>query len=225
MTSQKTILQRQHRASGTQAERRSGERSIDTSKQVSTSADKARLAAIVESSNDAIISYTQKGIIYSWNRGAERLYGYSAAEAIGKSMTMLIPSHQAGEEAKILQKVRRGEGVDHYETQRLAKDGRLVDIALTVSPIKDEHEALVGVSAVGHDIADRKRAECERGRLVRQLSERVKELTVMYSVAHLTQMEEKSTLALMEEITSLLPPAWQFPEIAAARVQLGVVEF
>lgn len=225
MTSQKTILPRRHRASGTQAGRRSGGRSIDTSKQVSTSADKARLAAIVESSNDAIISYTQKGIIDSWNRGAERLYGYSAAEAIGKSMTMLIPSHQAGEEAKILQKVRRGEGVDHYETQRLAKDGRLVDIALTVSPIKDEHEALVGVSAVGHDIADRKRAECERGRLVRQLSERVKELTVMYSVAHLAQMEEKSTLALMEEITSLLPPAWQFPEIAAARVQLGEVEF
>ncbi|MBE0543084.1 MAG: PAS domain S-box protein [Verrucomicrobia bacterium] len=225
MTSLQTVLQRRHRASGTQAGRRSGGRSIDTSKQVSSSADKARLAAIVESSNDAIISYTQKGIIDSWNQGAERLYGYSAAEAIGKSISMLIPSHQAGEEAKIFQKVRRGEGVDHYETQRLAKDGRLVDIALTVSPIKDAHGALVGVSAVGHDIADRKRAESERGRLVRQLSERVKELTVMYSVAHLAQMEEKSTLTLMEEITSLLPPAWQYPEIAAARVQLGEVEF
>ncbi len=225
MTSQKTILKRRRRASGTQAGRRSGERSIDTPKQISSSADKSRLAAIVESSNDAIISYTQKGIINSWNRGAERLYGYSAAEAIGKSVTMLIPSHQAGEEAKILQKVRRGEGVDHYETQRLAKDGRLVDIALTVSPIKDAHGAFVGVSAVGHDIAERKRAECERGRLVRQLSERVKELTVMYSVAHLAQMEEKSTLALMEEIASLLPPAWHYPEIAAARVQLGEVEF
>lgn len=225
MTSQKTVSQRRHRASGTQAGRRSGGRSIDTSKHISSSADKSRLAAIVESSNDAIISYTQKGIIDSWNQGAERLYGYSAAEAIGKSVTMLIPSHQAGEETKIFQKVRRGEGVDHYETQRLAKDGRLVDIALTVSPIKDAHGALVGVSAVGHDIADRKRAESERGRLVRQLSERVKELTVMYRVAHLAQMEEKSTLALLEEITSILPPAWQYPEVAAARVKLGEVEF
>lgn len=225
MTSQKTALQLRHRAPGTQAGRCSGGRSIDTSKQDSSSADKARLAAIVESSNDAIISYTQKGIIDSWNRGAERLYGYSAAEAIGMSVAVLIPSRQAGEEAKIFQKVRRGEGVDHYETQRLAKDGRLVDIALTVSPIKDAHGALVGVSAVGHDIADRKRAESERDQLVRRLSERVKELTVMYSVAHLVQMEEKSTLALMEEITSLLPPAWQYPEITAARVQLGEVEF
>ncbi|HEX5221837.1 MAG TPA: PAS domain S-box protein [Verrucomicrobiae bacterium] len=198
---------------------------MDASKPLNTSADKSRLAAIVESSNDAIISYTQKGVIDSWNRGAERLYGYSAPEAIGKSVTMLIPSHQAGEEAKILRKVRRGEGVDHYETQRLAKDGRLVDIALTVSPIRDARGAIVGVSAVGHDIANRKRAESERARLVHQLSERVKELTVMYSVAHLAQTEDKSTLALIKEIASLLPPAWQYSEIAAARVQLGEVEF
>lgn len=225
MTNRKTILPRRQGASGTRVGRHSGGSLLDTSQHVSSSADKSRLAAIVESSNDAIISYTTKGILDSWNQGAERLYGYSAKEAIGKSITMLIPSHQAGEEAKILQKVRSGEGVDHYETQRLTKDGRLVDIALTVSPIKNAHGALVGVSAVGHDIADRKRAESERGRLVRQLSERVKELTVMYSVAHLVQMEEKSTLALMEEITSLLPPAWQYPEIAAARVQLGEVEF
>lgn len=224
MTSQKSILQRRRRASGTQAGRRSDERSMDTSKHAGDSVDKSRLAAIVESSNDAIISYTHKGIIESWNQGAERLYGYTAAEAVGKPLAMLIPLGQTGEEAKILRKVRRGEGVGHYETQRLAKHGRLVDIALTVSPIKDAHGALVGVSAVGHDIADRKRAECERGRLVRQLSERVKELTVMYRVAHLAQMEEKATLALMDEITSLLPPAWHYPEIAAARVQLGEVE-
>lgn len=225
MMNRKTILPRRHRTSGTQVARHSGGRLLNTSQRVSGSADKSRLAAIVESSNDAIISYTTKGVLDSWNKGAQRLYGYSATEAIGKSVTMLIPLHQAGEEAKIFQKVRSGEGVNHYETQRLTKDGRLVDIALTVSPIKNAHGALVGVSAVGHDIADRKRAESERGRLVRQLSERVKELTVMYSVAHLLQMEGKSTLALMEEITSLLPPTWQYPEIAAARVQLGEVEF
>jgi PAS domain S-box-containing protein len=205
--------------------RHSGGSLLDTSQHVSSSADKSRLAALVESSNDAIISYTTKGILDSWNKGAERLYGYSAAEVIGRSVTMLIPSHQAGEEAKILNKGRSGEGVDHYETQRLTKDGRLVDIALTVSPIKNAHGALIGVSAVGHDIADRKRVETERGRLVRQLSERVKELTLMYRVAHLLQTEAKSTLVLLEEITSLLPPAWQYPDIAAARVQLGEVEF
>lgn len=225
MTRKERLLQRRSRASGNRAGRRSGEKFIDTSEPVNKSAEKSRLAAIVESSNDAIISYTQKGVIDSWNHGAERLYGYSAPEAIGKSVTLLIPSHQAGEEAKILQKVRRGEGVDHYETQRLAKDGTLVDIALTVSPIKAAHGAIVGVSAVGHDIANRKRAESERARLVQELSERVKELTVMYSVAHLAQMEDKSTLALIEEIASLLPPAWQYPGIAAARVQLGEVEF
>jgi len=134
---------------------------------------------------------------------------------------MLIPAHQAGEEATILEKVRRGEGVDHYETQRLAKDGRLVDIALTVSPIKNARGTVFGVSAVGHDIRHRKRAESERSRLVHQLGERVKELTAMYGVAHLLQVEEKSTIALLEEIASLLPPAWQYPEVAAARVQFG----
>jgi PAS domain S-box-containing protein len=225
MTNRKAILPRRQGASGTRVGHHSGGSLLDPPRRVSSSADPSRLAAIVESSNDAIISYTTKGILDSWNKGAQRLYGYSATEALGKSVTMLIPSHQAGEEAKILQKVRSGQGVDHYETQRLTKDGRLVDIALTVSPITNAHGALVGVSAVGHDIADRKRAECERGQLVRQLSERVKELTVMYSVAHLMQLEEKSTLALMEEITSLLPPAWQYPEIAAARVQLGELEF
>ncbi|HWQ93810.1 MAG TPA: PAS domain S-box protein, partial [Clostridia bacterium] len=209
----------------TRAKCRSGGMLLHTSRQLSSCADRSRLAAIVESSNDAIISYSQKGIIDSWNHGAERLYGYSAEEAIGKSLAVLIPAHQAGEEAKILQKVRRGQGFGHYETQRLSKDGRLVDITLTISPIKDERGTLVGVSAVGHDIGDRKRAECERDRLVQQLRERLKELTVMYSVAHLSQMEEKSTLALLQEITSLLATGWQYSEIAAARVKLGEVEF
>src|ERR1043165_5086662 len=212
MTSRRTILQRRHTGSGAQVARRSGVRTINASPNVRSSADKSRLVAIVESSNDAMISYTQEGVLDSWNQGAERLYGYSAAEAIGKSVTMLIPPHQKGEEAKILQKVRCGEGVDHYETQRLAKDGRLVDVSLTVSPIKDARGTIVGVSAVGHDIRDRKRDEVERRRLVRQLSERVKDLTVMYSVAHLVYLEQKSTIALLEEIASLLPPAWQSEE-------------
>src|ERR1041385_231719 len=185
MTSRRTVSRRRHAGSGPPASRRSGLRSIDASQHVRTSTDISRLAAVVESSNDAIISYTQKGILDSWNRGAERLYGYSATEAIGQPITMLIPPHQAGEESSILKKVQRGEGVDHYETQRLAKGGRLVDVSLTISPIKDARGRFVGVSAVGHDIRDRKRAEAERSLLMRRLRERIKELTAMYQVAHL----------------------------------------
>src|ERR1051326_8365328 len=119
------------------------------------------LAAIVQSSSDAIISWGQDLVIESWNEGAERLYGYSAAEALGQPISLLIPPHRAGEEAGILEKVRRGEAVSHYETERLAKDGKLVDISLTVSPIKDALGNLVGASVVGGSISDRKRREAE----------------------------------------------------------------
>src|SRR5262249_9401869 len=152
---------------------------------------------------DAIFSVTRDSIIDSWNRGAGRLYGYSAAEAIGQAITMLIPPDRAGETATIFQKAWRGERVNGYETQRRAKDGKLVDISLTLSPIKDANGNFVGLSVIGRDIRDRKRGEVERGRLVYQLGERIKELTAMYGVAHWLQMEEPSTLALLQEITSL----------------------
>ena len=183
------------------------------------------LAAIVQSSSDAIISWGLDLVIESWNEGAERLYGYSPTEAVGQPIGMLIPPHRAGEEARIMEKVRRGERVNHYETERLAKDGKLVDISLTVSPIKDPLGNLVGASVVGRSISDRKRSEAERSRLAHLLGERKKELAAMYGVAHLVQMEEKPTMALLEEIATLLAPAWRYPEAAAARVRLGEVEF
>src|SRR5690348_452959 len=93
----------------------------------------ARLAAIVESSDDAIVSKTLDGIITSWNRSAERVFGYSADEAIGKSILLIIPPDQHGEETVIIGKIRQGERVDHFETKRLRKDGHLVDVSLTVS--------------------------------------------------------------------------------------------
>jgi PAS domain S-box-containing protein len=182
------------------------------------------LAAIVNSSSDAIISVTLNCVMQSWNRGAERLYGYSAAAAIGQPISILIPKHRAGEEARILEKVQRGELVDHYETERVVKDGRMVSISLTVSPIKDLRGNLVGMSVVGRDITDRKRGEAERSRLSQLLGERNKELATMYGVAHLVQLEEKPTIALLEEITALLPPAWQYPEVTGARVRLGEAE-
>ena len=118
-----------------------------------------RLAAIVESSDDAIVSKDLNGIITSWNRGAERLFGYSVEEAIGKPIIMLIPPGHHDEEAKILDAIRRGERIDHYETVRQRKDGSLVQISLTVSPIRDGTGAVIGASKIARDISVRIAAE------------------------------------------------------------------
>jgi PAS domain S-box-containing protein len=119
----------------------------------------AQLAAIVETSDDAIVSKDLNGIIASWNNGAERLFGYTAAEVIGKPVTILIPLERADEESYILERIRRGERVDHYETVRRRKDGSEVDISLTVSPIRDRSGKVVGASKIARDITERKRAE------------------------------------------------------------------
>jgi PAS domain S-box-containing protein len=121
--------------------------------------DRGRLAAIVESSDDAIVSKDLNGVILSWNAGAERLFGYTAPEAIGQPITMLIPPDRADEEPGILERIRRGERVEHYETIRRRKDGTLVDISLTVSPIVDEHGQIVGASKIARDITERRRME------------------------------------------------------------------
>jgi PAS domain S-box-containing protein len=139
----------------------------------SSAITRARLAAIVESSDDAIISKTLDGIITSWNRGAQDIFGYSAAEAIGKSITIIIPKDRLGEEAEVLRRLRLGERIDHFETVRQAKDGRLLYVSLTVSPIHDDSGTIVGASKVARDITDRKRAELERqGWLERELRAR-----------------------------------------------------
>ena len=187
--------------------------------------ERSLLATIVESSEDAIIGRKLDGTIITWNVGAEQIFGYKAKEAIGRLYSFLVPKERLNELEEIREKLTRGERVEHYESVRLAKGGKLVDISLTVSPIRDAQGFLLGFSTVGRDIATRKRGEAERSRLVRQLGERIKELTAMYDVAHLLQMEGKSTRTLLEEITSLLPPTWQYSEVAAARVQLGEMEF
>lgn len=120
---------------------------------------RATLAAIVESSEDAIVSKDLNGIITSWNRGAERLYGYSRKEAVGQSVLLVIPEERLEEEAPILAQIKRGEAVQQYETVRRRKDGTLIDIALTVSAIRNDEGRIVGVSKVAHDITERKRAE------------------------------------------------------------------
>lgn len=117
------------------------------------------LSAIIESAEDAIISKTLEGTIMSWNRGAERIFGYTADEAIGKSVTILIPPDHINEEPSILARIKRGERVEHYETVRVAKGGRLIDISLTVSPIKDGTGTIIGASKVARDISERRRSD------------------------------------------------------------------
>lgn len=117
------------------------------------------LAAIVESSDDAIIGKDASGTITSWNRAAERLYGYSAAEAIGQPVAILAPPDRADEMPAILARIKQGERIEHFDTVRRAKDGRLVPISLTISPIIDETGEIVGASKIARDISERKRAE------------------------------------------------------------------
>ncbi len=122
---------------------------------------RALLAAIVTSSEDAIVSKTLDGIVTSWNAGAERLFGFTAAEMIGQSITRIIPEDLQYEEVDILSKLRRGERIERYETTRVRKDGRKLDISLTISPIPDSSGKIIGAAKIAHDITARRRAERE----------------------------------------------------------------
>jgi len=135
-----------------------------------------RLAAIVESSDDAILSKDLNGIITSWNAGAERLYGYAGHEILGKPVTILIPEDRQDEEPRILARIRRGERIEHYETVRMRKDGSLVDISLSVSPIMDTTGKIIGASKIARDITDKRHAEEQKDLLLREMDHRVKNL-------------------------------------------------
>lgn len=136
------------------------------------------LAAIIESAEDAIISKTLQGVITSWNKGAERIFGYTANEVIGKPITILIPPDHLDEEPAILARLGRGERVQHYETIRVRKDGTLIDISLTVSPIKDQHGNLIGASKIARDITAQKQVR-------RELDEAAARLNLTLEASHL----------------------------------------
>ena len=131
-----------------------------------------RLAAIIESSEDGIVSKDLDGIVTSWNRGAERIFGYRADEVIGQSIVIIIPEDLQGEEPEILQRIRNGERIEHYETVRQRKDRSLVEISLTVSPVRNGAGRIVGVSKIARDISARRKAEQQ----ARELSERLHNL-------------------------------------------------
>ncbi len=137
-----------------------------------------RLAAIIELSEDAIISKTLDGVVTSWNRAAERIFGYTASEMIGRPISILTAPGRADEMPRILERIRRGERVEHYETERRRKDGRIIDVSLTVSPIRDEMGRIVGASKIARDVTEAKRehaALLERGAHLRSILDTIPE--------------------------------------------------
>jgi PAS domain S-box-containing protein len=171
-----------------------------------------QLAAIVESSDDAIVSKTLDGVITSWNKSAERLFGYTAEEIIGKHITLIVPPDRLDEESKILEQLRRGERVDHFETVRRRKDGTSFDVSITISPVMDPRGRVVGASKVARDISERKRMEEirkeaelsarrlqvqdeERRRLARELHDGVGQLLAAISMNVAQVATEKQKLS------------------------------
>lgn len=161
----------------------------------------ARLAAIVDSSDDAIVGKTLEGVITSWNAGAERVFGYTQAEAVGRSIMMLLPPGREREEQSILARLRRGERVDHFETQRVTKEGRIIDVSVTVSPIRDGQGRVVGASKIARDITERRKSEQALRELNAALEQRVEERTAVIAdqAAKLRGLVSEVTLAEQRE--------------------------
>jgi PAS domain S-box-containing protein len=148
------------------------------------------MAAIVESSDDAIVSKDLDGVIKSWNSGAERIFGYAAQEVIGNSITMLIPPGRENEEPEILERIRRGERIEHYETVRQRKHGSLISVSLTVSPVKNAQGKIIGASKVARDITERKLSEAQITMLAREAEHRAKNvLATVQATVHLSQSD------------------------------------
>lgn len=182
------------------------------------------LASIVESSDDAIISKTLDSIITSWNRGAERMFGYTAEEAVGKPITILIPPHRRDEEREILERIGRGERIDHYETVRERKDGSSIVVSLTISPIRNEESRIIGASKVARDVTERKRAEAREAMLMAELNHMNRTATaglLSASIAHEVN-QPLAAIALNAE-SLLLWLASEKPDIAVAREALDEI--
>jgi len=184
------------------------------------------LSAIVEASDDAIVSKDLDGIVTSWNSGAQRLFGYTAEEMLGKPITLLIPAHLQSEEPKILERIRRGDRVEHYDTVRVRKNGEFVDISLSVSPVRNGEGNIVGASKIARDITDRKRAEDRQDLLTREIQHRTKNLFAVVQAVVARSMADKQSVedakaAVLSRLQSLaqthamlVDTEWQGADIA-----------
>jgi PAS domain S-box-containing protein len=210
---------------------------LDVSKRREDEIQAARFAAIVACSDDAIVSKTLEGIITTWNAGAERIFGFTAGEMIGQHITRIVPPELCPEEEDILARLRRGEHIDHFETVRVAKNGRRIDVSVTVSPIRDKSGKIVGASKVGRDITERKQFERLQQLLIRELNHRVKNtLATVQSIANQTVHRAKSPdefassfggrlQALARTHALLTQSSWQGAELAAiVRDQLPLID-
>jgi PAS domain S-box-containing protein len=177
-----------------------------------------RLAAIVETSEDAILSKDLDGIITTWNQGATELFGYTAEEAIGKPVTILIPADRLDEEPSILSRIRAGERIEHYETVRQRKDGTRIDISLGVSPLKDSTGAIVGASKIARDITERKRAQEQERLLVREMNHRIKNLFALASsIISLSARDAETPQVLKTRATERLAALARVHSLALSR--------
>jgi two-component system, chemotaxis family, CheB/CheR fusion protein len=174
---------------------------------------RARLAAIVESSDDAIVSKTLDGIITSWNKGAERIFGYTAEEIIGRPITTLTTPESSDDPMHILERIRKGERVEHYETRRRTKDGRVISVSLTVSPLRDAAGRIVGASKIARDVTEQKRLQEELRERTRQLTEAERRKDVFLAMlAH----ELRNPLAPLRNAACLLQEFGSDPRLRGA---------
>lgn len=178
--------------------------------QKSAEALQARLAAIVDSSRDAVISKNLDTIITSWNAGAERLFGYTAEEAVGRSIRMLIPEDRQDEETEIIGRIGRGESIDHYETERLRKNGTLIPISLTVSPIRSSNGVIIGASKIARDITPQKLAE-------QRIADDLKAMTRLRNIGELSARADCDIELCLDAI---LDAAIDFTRAAKGNIQL-----
>jgi PAS domain S-box-containing protein len=176
------------------------------------------LASIIDSADDAIIGKDLNGVILSWNKGAEKIYGYSSDEIIGKNITILTVPENEDEIKKILKKVSEGEKIGHYETTGKTKDGRRINISLIVSPIKDSRNNIVGASTIAHDITGLKKSE-------HLLTERIKELNAFYNISEIVEIKDITINLIYEELINILPKSWQYPEIAYGKIIVNEEEY
>jgi len=168
---------------------------VDISERKRAEQSKRFLASIIDSSDDAIISKDINGVITSWNRAAERLFGYLAEEVIGKPITIIIPADRQDEEPVIIERIRRGERIDHYETVRQRKNGSLIDVSLSVSAIRDEAGRVVGAAKIARDITERKRAERQMTALAQEAEHRTRNiLATVSAMVQLSRAESADDL-------------------------------